>query len=390
MGLLDRLLAPAPSALAAAEPVAATTLSETPVAVGGDSTSPTILDRAGVQALTLAIARRIPAVRKAEHVIAGTLGTFPIIATQGNDRLAAGDSRTSWLYQPDPRRTCQWLVTKTMLDLMWQDRCVWKIADRTLFGTATAVERIHPDRVQTVPDPMDPDTIDTLVVDGHSYSDPLAAGFLIFDGAGLGGLRQFGYDLLTLYGELQAAAGRYARVPHPYAILENEGADLDSDEVADMLDEWELARQTRGVGYTNKVIKYKAQQGWSAKELQLTEAREYSALEVARIIGLPAFSLDATSGDSMTYANTVDRRKDELRALSPWRTIFEQTISMDDRRGRPRGVLLPHGIRAFLDSQDYVREDAETRMRTWNLALEHDVLSLDEVQAAEPLSGVNR
>lgn len=350
----------------------------------------TILDRAGVEALTITIARRIAAVRKAEHVIAGTLGSFPIVATQNGNRLPVDDQRVAWLAQPDPKRTCQWIVTKTLSDGFWYDRSVWKITDRTLYRTTTAVERVHPDRVQVVPDPMDPDTIDTLVVDGNEYRDPLAAGYVVFDFAGRGGLLRHGYDLLTLYAELQAAAGRYAKVPHPYAILENEGADLDAPEIKKMLDEWELARQTRGVGYTNRAIKYKPQQGWSAKELQLTEAREYSALEVARMTGLPAFSLDATTGDSMTYANTVDRRKDELRALSPWRTTFEQTISMDDRRGRPTGVLLAHGIKAFLDPEDYVREDAKTRMETWNLALEHDVLTLDEVRAAEPLAGVNR
>lgn len=387
MGLLARF-APAPPAPLEA-PVAAA-LSEQPVAVAGDTPTTTILDRAGAEALTISIARRIPAVRKAEHVIGGTLGTFPIVATQNGDRLPVDDPRVAWLAQPDPKRTCQWLVTKTLLDGFWYDRAVWKITDRKLYGSVSAVERVHPDRVQVVPDPMDPDSIDTLVVDGSEHRDPLSAGYLVFDFAGLGGLTRWGYDLLTLYAELQAAAGRYAKVPHPYAILENEGADLGAPEIKTMLDEWELARQTRGVGYTNRVIKYKPQQGWSAKELQLTEAREYSALEVARLTGLPAFSLDATTGDSMTYANTVDRRKDELRALSPWRTTFEQTVSMDDRRGRPSGVLLPHGIKAFLDPQDYVREDAKTRMETWNLALENEVLTLEEVRAAEPLAGVNR
>lgn len=368
------------------------TLSTTPtepVAVAGTTTDPTVLDRARVGAIAIDIARSIPAVRKAELVIAGTLGTFPIVPIKGIERQAVEGS-LAWLNQPQPGRTRQWIVTRTILDVLWYDRCVWKITDRTLFGSVSSVERVHPNRVQTIPHPMDPDTIETLIVDSQSYTDWLSAGYVIFDGAGLGGLQRFGYELLTLYGDLQTAASRYAKRPHPYAILKNHGADLPKEKITKILEEWGMARESTGIGYTNDVLDYEPQIGYSAKELQLTEAREYAALEVARLFGLPAFSLDARTGDSMTYANTVDRRKDELRSLSPWRTVFEQTLSMDDRRGRPSGVLLPHGTTAVLDAQEYVREDAKTRMETWNAALEREVLTLDEVRAAEPLAGVNR
>src|SRR4029077_5622927 len=93
--------------------------------------------------------------------------------------------------------------------------------------------------------------------------------------------------------------------------------------------------------------------GWNAAELQLTEAREYAALEVARIFGLPARAVDATTGDSMTYANVVESRRDTLDALRPWMAPVEQTLSLNDRASRPQGLCVPYGIAVRLDIRQY-------------------------------------
>lgn len=370
------------------EPVPAARLAADPVAV---TASDTILTRTTVRAYSVAleVARSIPAVRKAEAVL-GKLSTFRLAAAEGPNRLPLTDPRVAWLAQPDPRRTSQWLLNRTVSDLVWRDRCVWKITDRTLYGTPLGVERIHPERVDTITAPNDPDTVDAWVIDGREVTDPLAAGYVVFDAAGLGGLRRFGWELLTLYGQLQTAAGRYARAPHPYAILKNHGSDLDKDEILALLDEWEVAREQSGVGYLNDAMDYEPITGWSAKDLQLTEAREHAALEVARLFGLPAFSLDAKTGAPLTYGNIVEYRRDELAALSPWRTVLEQTLSLADRRpaGAPRGLLVPPGVRVFLDTDEYTRDDALTRMQVWATALDAGVLDLPEVRAAEPLAGV--
>jgi hypothetical protein len=386
MGFMERLALARVAAPAEAAPAAR--LSETPVAV--PSAGDTILTRSDARAyrIALGIARSIPSVRKAEHVIAGTLGTFPLVARVGRDTVPAGDSRVAWLTQPDPARTLQWMLTKTFHDVLWYDRCVWKISDTTVYGTPVGAVRIHPNRVDTIADPLDPDVVGTWIIDGAEIKDPLSRGYIIFDGAGLGGLTRYGYDLLTLYGQLQAAAGRYAVAPHPHAILKNSGADLEDDEIDALLAKWEAARATRSIGYLNDVMAYEQQNGWSARELQLVEAREHAALETARLFGLPAQSLDATGGGSLTYGNVIEYRKDELRALQPWRSVVEQTLSMDDRRGRPRGLVVPHGMKVYLDTSDYARDDAATRMGVWDTAIRIGAMTVDEVIAAEPLAGV--
>src|SRR5207247_188144 len=93
-----------------------------------------------------------------------------------------------------------------------------------------------------------------------------------------------------------------------------------------VLQAWEDARNLRATAYTNAPIESK-QFGWSSRELQLVEAREETALEISRLFGLPARALNASYGDSMTYGNVVELRRDLLEALRPWLTPIEQTLS---------------------------------------------------------------
>src|SRR4029077_12027794 len=158
-----------------------------------------------------------------------------------------------------------------------------------------------------------------------------------------------------------------------------------NEEIQALLDDWETARQTRSVGYLNDVVDYQTF-GWNAAELQLSEASEYAALDVARIFGLPARAVDATTGDSMTYANVVESRRDTLDALRPWMAPVEQTLSLTARASRPQGLVVPYGIRVRLDIDDYVRDTPATRMDTWDKALSPGVLPLAEVRSAEPLA----
>ena len=360
-----------------AEPVA---VSE-PVAAAGP-TIESLTNRAAYVAQDIAMA--IPSVRKGVHVIAGTIGTFALHAVDANGTRLDSKGDRAWLAQPEARRTRQATLTRTVQDLIWHDRGVWRIVDRSAWGVATTFEWIAPSRISTVPNALDDSTVDTWIIDAREVRP---ADLVIFDGAGIGGLRRYGADLLTIYGQLQAAAGRYARAPQPYAILKNSGADLDDDEIDALLASWEAARETRGIGYTNGVVDYETDAGYSARELQLVEAREHAALEVARMLALPAFALDANQpGSSMTYGNVVDRRRDLLEALRPWMGVIEGTLSLDDRRGRSSGILLPRGQTVKFDADAYVRDDPKTRMATWQTALAAEVLTLDEVRAAEPMT----
>lgn len=342
------------------------------------------------QVVARSIALQIPAMRKARASLL-TLATFNLIARDRTGaQLDPTDHRCAWLSQPELRRTRFATLARVIDDGLWQDKAVVR-ATRTIAGTTAYVERIHPQRWTPIYAPNDPDTVDAWHIDGRPYSPDQfsAAGFHAFDFAELGGLRRLGYPLLQLYADLQTAAGRYAKAPHPYAVLVNHGADLDRDEIDALLDEWEYAREGRGIGYRTENLEYDVTTGYSAKDLQLVESREHAALEVARLVQLPAFAVDAapTGGGTMTYQNVIERRKDLVEALRPWSSVLTQTMSLDDRAAPvTRGGLLPRGVTAELDPADYLRADAKDRMDVWAAGLDMGLFDLDDIAAHEPLA----
>lgn len=361
-------------------------LSTQPVAVAEPTASPHSIEGMTNRATFVAkdLALSIPSVRKAQHVIAGTISTFALYALDERGARLDNAGDRAWLSQPDPLRTRQAMVARTIQDLIWHDRAVWRIVDTTAWGAPVAFERVNPRRISTIAHPLDDELVETWIIDADVV-DP--SKLVIFDGAGIGGLQRFGYDLLTIYGQLQAAAGRYARAPQPYALLKNTGEDLDDEEIDALLNSWESARERRSIGYTNDVISYETIAGYSARELQLVEAREHAALEVARTFALPSFALDASQpGSSLTYGNVVERRRDLLEALRPWMTVIEETLSLNDRTGRTSGRYVTRGQSVHFDAVAYTRDDPKTRMETWSAAIAAGVLTLDEVRAAEPLT----
>ena len=80
----------------------------------------------------------------------------------------------------------------------------------------------------------------------------------------------------------------------------------------------------------------------------------------------------------MTYTNVVDRRRDIVEALRPYMAPVVARLSRDD--------ITPHGRAVAFNVDPYIRDDAETRMRTWAAGIASGALTIDEVRAAEPLA----
>jgi hypothetical protein len=356
-----------------------------PVAISGADASAPSASLYRAQAVAIQVALSIPAMRKAHHLITGLPATWALYAEQNGSRVDPFDQRAAWLRQPDPLRTRGWIITKTLDDAMWHDRCVWEF-ERNIAGQAARFRRVHPDRYSTVDEPGDPDTVAAWIIDGEMRSpSEFRRNHIVFEWGGIGGLKRFGAPLLSLYADLQAAAGNYARSPHPKAILKNAGPDLDDDEIDELLESWDVKRADKSVGYLNSSMSYDVTTGWSARELQLVEAREHAALETARLTGLPAASLDAAT-TSMTYGNIVEYRKDLREALRPWTDPIVDTLSMDDRTGVTSGLILPRGMTAGFEDSAYLRDDAKTRMETWASGIASGVIDLDDARTQEPLN----
>jgi hypothetical protein len=141
------------------------------------------------------------------------------------------------------------------------------------------------------------------------------------------------------------------------------------------------------------------QVGYSARDVQLVEAMDALTKDVARLFGLPPAALGVSAGDSLTYSNTVEQRRDMLESLRPWRAGVEQTLSADEYAvhlgdsgvtASRRGRFVPWGTSVAFDTSDFEREGWSTRLDTLGRAIAavgpdgRPLLTVDEARDLEP------
>lgn len=330
------------------------------------------------------LAESIPAVRRAVRLICGTLSTWRLVAWRDGVQLPA--AAIPWLGQPDPDRTSQDIIAASVHDGVWLDRAVWR-------PVPGGYRRVNPARLVEIP-AADPDDPPAITLDGR----PLPAGSVVIRWGGAGGLRTLGVPLLALMGDVFAAAGRYAASPEPNLILKNTGVDIDPPDIDALLTDWDDGRAKHTAGYLGAYLEA-IQLGYSAKDLQLVEAMDALTKDVARLFGLPAAALGVSAGDSLTYATTIEQRRDLLESLRPWRVGVEQTLSAGEyavhlgesgvtavRRGR----YVPWGTSVAFDTSDFEREGWSTRLDTLGRAIAavgpdgRPLLTVDEARDLEP------
>lgn len=323
---------------------------------------------------------QVPAVAQGLQVIAGTIGTLPIARYRGREPLDVG----TLLAQPDPEEPREATLTRLVEDLVLFPVAYLVVLERGADGFPLHA-RFYPNELV---EPVDPP---------RDISDPVGFGvprqYRIGVGSGVTvdardvlrfpahwpGLLTVGARSLTTAALLEQAAQRFARIDLPAGELHNEGADLPPAKVSELLDTWERARQTHGVGYTNALINFRAL-SWDAAQLQLVEARRFVTSEIARMLNLPSRYVNAPAESSMTYANVESERRDLVDlSLRPYLAAVERRLSMDD--------VCPHGTRAVFDLDAFYRGDLSTRGAYYTQALNGPTpwMIRDEVRAREGL-----
>jgi HK97 family phage portal protein len=123
---------------------------------------------------------------------------------------------------------------------------------------------------------------------------------------------------------------------------------------------------------------------FSAEDSQFLGQRELSAREVCRIFRVPAWAVDAATGDSLTYANVGQQSRALIDySLRPWLVRAERAISGDPD-------LCPGGTYVQFELDALLRGDADTRSQIYQRALGDGThpawMTVDEVRALEDLT----
>jgi len=324
---------------------------------------------------TRQLAMSVPSVARARNIICGTIGSLPLTTFNRITGQYVDPHRV--INQPDPRVTgfviYNWLAEDIWLYGVGYGQ-VLEMYSSTDGGRVRAWTRVSPDRI-TVDTNFKNTEITGYKVDGMAVPLTGVGSIIRFDGPDEGLLHRAGKTIsAAVY--LENAAVNYAKEPAPSMILKSNGTNLTAERVSSLLAAWRTARQTRSTAFLNADVDLK-EFGYDPKALQLAEARQYVALELARACGIPAYFLSAET-TSMTYSNAVSERRSLVDfSLRPILKAIEERLSLPD--------FVPNPVMTRFALDDFLRGNALERAQVYEILNRIGAMSVEQIQREEDL-----
>ena len=188
------------------------------------------------------------------------------------------------------------------------------------------------------------------------------------------GILSFGKNAIREATLIEKLAAEVGSNPIPHTVLkQKEGADLTKSERDELLAHWRSSRAKQGgsVAFLNKAIEAEFQ-GQPAENL-LIDGRNQSALQMARLLSLPAWAVDANvQGQSLSYSNQSSRNRELLDAINPYIESIEQTLSM----------WFPYGTKIEFDTKELLQDDTKTQYEYLGNAIQSGLLTETEARAS--------
>lgn len=285
---------------------------------------------------TRAGAMRLPAVKRARGLVVSSIARNPLVAMRREERV---DPQPSWLMSAAGGTSPQHRNAWTVDDLMFYGVSCWFRANGA-DGFPVQVGRINfgdweineDNRVEVQGEEMPDDAV--ILFTG------LDSGLLV---DGVEALR----DIRTLYENVRK---RLASPLPPIELHQTGGVQLKDDEIDSLIDRWVLARQGKngGVGYTSQHIEAKVLATNDDGQLMI-ESRNAAAVDAARLVGLSAGLVDATTPKASLNYETKQGRNEEFidRDLAFYMDPIAWRLSLDDVT--PRGQRVTWDTAAFTD-----------------------------------------
>lgn len=266
--------------------------------------------------LTRAEAMTVPAVVRARRLIAAAIARMPIHVWD-EDR----DVTPAWLTRTDtgvhPWHRMLWTID----DLIFYGWSLWQL-DRDDTDAVLTADRLAPHRWQITAD-------GDILVDDR----PVGAHEICAIPGPDEGLLTTGRTAVRHAAKLINAADRAADTPSPTVNLhQTNDYRMSDEERSALISSWASARrgENGGVAFTSNGIE--AQEMNSVQEHLLIEGRNASAVDVARVMGIPASMIDATGPKASLSYETTEGKASELVnwGLSPFMSAITARLSLDD------------------------------------------------------------
>lgn len=320
-----------------------------------------------------AAAMSVPSVARARNIICGTIASLPL--EQYNKISGAHIEPLRVINQPDPRVSgfviYSWLVEDIWMTGVGYGLVLDAYAED---GRVRAWTRVSPTRVGVKYNLTNTEIIG-YTLDGYLVPNAGIGSLIRFDGFDEGFLNRAGRTVRAAI-ELEKAAENYAKEPVPSMVLKSNGTNLPAERVSKLLESWRSARATRSTAFLNADIEMQAV-GFDPKSLQMNEARQYVALEVARAAGISAYFLSAEQ-TSMTYSNAVQERRALIDfSLRPLLNSVEKRLSLPD--------FVPSNTEVRFDLDDFLRGNPLERAQVYEILNRIGAMSVEQIQEEEDL-----
>jgi phage portal protein BeeE len=247
-----------------------------------------------------------------------------------------------WCQDPDPANQVTpsvfwaWIID----DLFFQGRSTLIVLARDATGYPTAFRRVMPGQLTYDPQTLAWGTYWPTVVYYMGREIP-QTDVIVIDGPH-DGICNYGGPVIRAALDLEAAAGQAAVTPMPNIELhQSSGEPLSQTAADELVSSWQAARALGATAYTPSNLDARAITGWSSADLQMIEARQYMATQLARLAGVNPVLVSAAMGSSSSYVytNQADYRRAFLDdVLDTYLRAIEGRLSANDVC--PRGQYL--------------------------------------------------
>jgi phage portal protein BeeE len=253
----------------------------------------------------------------------------------------------SWLRQPDPSVTYDFLMAWTFDDLFHYGRAFWVVTARTQDGFPTSFTRI-PAGAVTTPDQAGPvwyAPSKEVFFLGNMINPADLVQFL----SPIQGIIYMSEQTVATALKLEAARYRNAESSIPAGVLKQTGGEpLSASELADLASAFNAARATNQTAALNEFLSYTETTATPDKML-LIDAANYQALECARLTNVPPYLVGVSTG-AYSYQSSEQARNDlYIFGVQAYASCIASTLSQNN--------VLPRGTYVEFDTEKFLVEN---------------------------------
>jgi phage portal protein BeeE len=303
----------------------------------------------GLSNMERSSAMAVPTLAYIRAQLAGGVASMPLERYRTNTDTGDVKLDPGWCQNPDPAPAIpssvfwSWVID----DLLFDGKSTLIVLGRDSTGFPVMFRRVKPGQLT-----YDPLTLAWGTMWLNTEVNYLGfvvppTDVVVIDGPHEG-ICNYGAATIQAALDLETSAATAAGEPLPNIDLHQTGGEpLSTLAAQELVDDWKGARQQGATAYTPQNLDARVL-GWSSAELQMIEARQYMATQLARMTGVNPTLVSAAMGSSSSYVytNQADYRAAFLDdCLDSYLRAIEGRLSATDVT--PRGQYVQFDRDAF-------------------------------------------